>query len=280
MTIQISFKRNDWIFHTGPLILAICASVDVSKYLGILTGNFNDVCASSILTCVKADTASAACPEHPGSLDIVSMTFAAVIWDADDPCSVNTAYEPESSFTMSPRNTTPYLYIFDMEVFLRWQRCINDAKWPFLPFFLASTITSILFLTFVSCHARIFFSFCPFFLHCRFCIWIFECLKHRNEFVHKTVMSYRICPFLQWCDLDEVCVLLLQALVSCFRRPQQYRRIFLLRFPILRWVSPLLLIGILQRIAAGIGTSNFPRAAFIVSLNSSSLGLIKNIPLN
>ena len=37
------------------------------------------------------DTASAACPAHPGSLDMISMTFAAVIGDADVPCSVNTA---------------------------------------------------------------------------------------------------------------------------------------------------------------------------------------------
>ena len=55
---------------------------------------------------------------------------------------------------------------------------------------------------------------------------------------------------------------------------------FVLRFPILRWVSPLLFICILQGIAAGIGTSNFLRAAFIVSLNSSSFGSMKNIPLN
>ena len=38
------------------------------------------------------------------------MTFAAVICDADDPCSVNTAYDPVSSFTISPRNTTRPLY--------------------------------------------------------------------------------------------------------------------------------------------------------------------------
>ena len=55
---------------------------------------------------------------------------------------------------------------------------------------------------------------------------------------------------------------------------------FVLRFPTLRWVSPLLFIGILQGIAAGIGTSNSLRAAFIVSLNSSSFGSMKNIPLN
>ena len=39
---------------------------------------------------------------------------------------------------------------------------------------------------------------------------------------------------------------------------------FVLRFPILRWVSPLLFIGILQSIAAGIGTSNFLRFEFFV----------------
>ena len=54
-------------------------------------GIFNNFGASSILTWVLADAASAACPEHPGSLDMISMTYAAVIRDADDPCSVNTA---------------------------------------------------------------------------------------------------------------------------------------------------------------------------------------------
>ena len=57
------------------------------------------------LTWAQADTASAACPEHPGGLDMPSITFAAVICDAEDPCSVNTAYDPESSFTMSPWST-------------------------------------------------------------------------------------------------------------------------------------------------------------------------------
>ena len=73
-------------------------------------GIFNNVGASFILTWVLADTASAACPTHPGGLDIISITFAAVNCDADDPCSVNTAYDPESSFTMSPRSTTLPLY--------------------------------------------------------------------------------------------------------------------------------------------------------------------------
>ena len=41
---------------------------------------------------------------------VMSRSFAAVICDADDPCSVNTAYDPESSFTMSSRSTTQPLY--------------------------------------------------------------------------------------------------------------------------------------------------------------------------
>ena len=43
------------------------------------------------MTWVLAGAASAACPAHPGSLDMISMTFAAVTCDADDPCSVITA---------------------------------------------------------------------------------------------------------------------------------------------------------------------------------------------
>ena len=37
--------------------------------------------------------------------------------------------------------------------------------------------------------------FFPSFLHCRPCIRFLKCLRHRNEFVHKTIMSYRIRPF-------------------------------------------------------------------------------------
>ena len=55
--------------------------------LGIL----NNFGASYIFTWVQADTASAACPSQSGNLEMISMTFAAVICDADDPCSVITA---------------------------------------------------------------------------------------------------------------------------------------------------------------------------------------------
>ena len=73
-------------------------------------GIFNNFGASSILTWVLGDTASGACPAHPGSLEMMSMTFATVICDADGACSVNTAQDPESSFSMSLRRTTLPLY--------------------------------------------------------------------------------------------------------------------------------------------------------------------------
>ncbi len=53
-----------------------CVVVDVSKYLDILTLEFfNNVGASFLWTWVLADTASAACLAHPGSLDIMLMIF-------------------------------------------------------------------------------------------------------------------------------------------------------------------------------------------------------------
>ena len=48
-----------------------------------------------------------------GSLEITHRTLAAVLCDAEDPCSVNTAHEPESSFTVSPRCTTRPLYVWN-----------------------------------------------------------------------------------------------------------------------------------------------------------------------
>ena len=56
-------------------------------------------------------TASAACPSQPSNLATTFITFAAVIWDADDLCSVKTALAPESFFTMSPRRLCCYTVV-------------------------------------------------------------------------------------------------------------------------------------------------------------------------
>ena len=107
----------------------------------------------------------------------------------------------------------------------------------------------------------------------------FKNSRHRNEFVHLTTMSCRIHPFCSNVILMRFC-----PGPSCLglvhSSPSTTQTYFVLRFPILWWFSPLLFIGILQGIAAGIKTYNFLRAAFIVSLNSSSFGSMKNIPLS
>ena len=83
MTTQISFTMLDQ--DSGHL-----CRVQISGHSDL--GSFNNnVEASSILTWEKADIASAACPADPGSLAMISITLAAVICDADESCSVNTA---------------------------------------------------------------------------------------------------------------------------------------------------------------------------------------------
>ena len=71
---------------------------------------------------------------------------------------------------------------------------INDAKWTFLPSFLASAITSFLVLTFVSCHASIFSSF-PILSPLLPSHLVFYCLRHRNKFLHHIVVTQWIHPF-------------------------------------------------------------------------------------
>ena len=74
------------------MILAICVVVDESKCLdGSDFGIFNNLWASSIFTWAQEDTASTACLAQPGSVKMISMTFVAVICDADGPSSVDTA---------------------------------------------------------------------------------------------------------------------------------------------------------------------------------------------
>ena len=89
----------------------LCRARRVHRYGHSDFGIFNNLGASSIFTRVLADTRSPACQAHPGNLAMTSICFAAVICEADDPCSVNTAYAPESSFAMSPRSTT-LLFLF------------------------------------------------------------------------------------------------------------------------------------------------------------------------
>ena len=73
-----------------PTTSAIYVLEDVSIHPDVLIFVIlSSFCASSIFTCVYADIASGACPSQAGCRAITSITFAAVICDADEPCSVN-----------------------------------------------------------------------------------------------------------------------------------------------------------------------------------------------
>ena len=195
---------------------------------------------------------------------MTSTTFAAVICDADEPCPENTAQEPESSYTMSPRSTTRPLHFWNFgsnSEFLRWPKSINDAKCTVLPSFLASAITSFLFLTFVSCHAGI----CSSFLHSLST----ASLSHPVfwlpwgigiKLVHKIAL-------VQWIDSVPSKMVFMTFMKSSFHALS--RRFvgcndactyFVLRVSRVRQVSLYVLPLILEGIAAGIGTSNFLRA--------------------
>ena len=63
-------------------------------------GNRDNLGASVILTWLFAETASCVSPAIPRSLEIVSKYFAAAVFEAEAPCSVNTAVYP--SWTLTP----------------------------------------------------------------------------------------------------------------------------------------------------------------------------------
>ena len=82
---------------------------------------------------------------------MTSIILAAVICEADEPCSVKTAKAPESSSTMSPRGTTLPLYFWSFGAIPRssGDRCpsMMQSGLSFL-FLCASRMTSFLFRTF------------------------------------------------------------------------------------------------------------------------------------
>ena len=124
-----------------------------------------------------------------------------------------------------------------------------------------------------------FLEFCPFIYHCCLCIRNFHCLRHRNELVNKTVVSQRIRPFRSDVILMRFVSSSFQPLSRAFVGINNTRVFLSCVSQYCGGFSPLLFIGILQGIAACIGTSNFLRAAFSVSLNSSSSGSMKYFPL-
>ena len=131
------------------------------------------------------------CPSQPGNLEMISMILATVIWDVDDPCSVNAAQDPESSFTISPRRATWPLFFWcfaSNSAFFKWHMSINDAKWTFAPYILCFIDHFFLTSDFCQVPRRNFLQVFPFLvLHC-FCCRNFHSLRHKNKFVNQIVM--------------------------------------------------------------------------------------------
>ena len=159
MTVQIPLKRNDWIFHTGPWSRPFVSWQTNPLVWTIRFGNLTILEHFPFLP-VKKQRYCVSCATWQSGDDVHG--FAAVICDADDPCSVNTAQDPDSSFTISPRSTTRPLYFWCFVsnwAFFKWHMSISEAKWTAAPVVLASSITSFLLLTFVRFHAEIFSNF-------------------------------------------------------------------------------------------------------------------------
>ena len=106
------------------------------------------------------------------------LLLAAVICDADEPCSVNTAQAPVSSFTISLRSTTRPFYFWKcgcISAFFGWQMSINDSKWIFL--FLVPLLWPPFCFDFLQLPSWNCLKLFPFFIHCGFCIRNFHHLR-------------------------------------------------------------------------------------------------------
>ena len=86
ITVMLKDDRTDFVqeeqlvLQCWTMIWATCVLVDVSRCLDILTWEVAAMLERPpLLTWVLADTASAACLAQPGSLEMISMTVAAVI---------------------------------------------------------------------------------------------------------------------------------------------------------------------------------------------------------
>ena len=113
---------------------------------------------------------------------------------------------------------------------------------------------------------------------------MFHCLRHRNKFVHYLQWMTEFVFFLaMWssCDLHDICEEFLPFRFWLIRHLQQYVHIQSFTLQKTHQVSLLLRHNeVLQGIVVDIGISIFVRAFFKMSLNSSSSGLMKEIPRN
>ena len=193
----ISLESNNSVFNVGPNFRPpLCRGrrVLISGHSDL--GSFNDS-AASIVTWAQAETASAACPAHPGSLALISSTFH--LWgrrtllceycirDSVVNLHVTSEYNQEVLF-LKLWFQLHILKMTDLQ-----PRSKMNCSWIFL--------CLLLVLHFVQLPRWQLFELLPFFVHCSFRLQNFHCCVHRNKLVHKIVSLSAMWP--SW-SLDSV----------------------------------------------------------------------------
>ena len=225
--------------------------------------------ASSILPCENADTASAACPAHPDGFGFDIPHFCCRhLWRRRTLLCEHCVRDR----IVFHHVTSEYNSTFVLLKVLVPTPNSCDHREPsttqnvlFCPHFLASAITSFLFLTFVSWHGRYLFLFFPILyplqlLH----LVIFIACGIGIIFVHKKVVVQWIPLPAMWPSWSLRWVPSKRFLVDSSASTMHV--FVVLRIPDVRQVFLFFTPMVLQGIAAGIGTSNFLRACLIVFL--------------
>ena len=136
---------------------------------------------------------------QPRNLSTTSISFTEVHCEADDPCSVNTAYTPESSWTISSLSKTRPLYFWccgSNSTFWRWRVSINVVKKTcFISLFVLPErpLSSSLPLPSATQRFSRAFQFC---VHCSFRIRSVIAWGMATNVVPRSIATYRIEPFL------------------------------------------------------------------------------------
>ena len=178
-----------WILHKIRLDLPYwsmiwdnCALVDVSKYLGIQTLDFS-------MTLVHL-------PFWPAYKRILAGTSWKSGFHVHDFCGCHLGRRNMFYNVTSEYGSTFIFLKFWFQ--LRIPKMTQIHQWRDMNFSsLIPCFIDHLFLgsDFRQLPCRNFSPVFPFFYFCCLCLWNFHCLRHRNEFVNKTVMIHRIHPF-------------------------------------------------------------------------------------
>ena len=201
MTIQISIKRNDWVFHTGPWFWPFVSWWTNPNVWTLRFWNFQQfvsifhfhlgirrycVCCLSIATKQSGDDIHDLSCCHLRCWRSLFSEYCIRTWVI--------FYNKSAKYNSTLKFLVLCLQfsIFQMTYGHEWWKMNCSARRP--------CFIDHLFLTFDFCQVprRKFLQFFPFLVHCCFCCWNFHGLRHRNKFVNQinAVMNSHL--FLQY----------------------------------------------------------------------------------